>query len=157
LLMIMNFACSNVIHACQAVNVTPTIKFYDLSGPHAAQPELIATYLPSRLPHEMFLWVDPLHEGRALLYLSAPTTSLTQPNLIVTDISQARQGIFTEVAKGNWNNQFDPAFLAQYDVRLHSMGVSADGTRTYLAYLGGGFLVVDSSDLANDVPNPQLN
>jgi hypothetical protein len=156
LLMVMNFSCSSAIHACQPANVTPTIKFYDLTGTNAADPQLISTYLPSQLPHEMFLWVDPVREGRALLYISTPTASLTAANLIVTDISQARDGVFTEVAKGNWNDQFDPAFRSQYDVRLHSMGVTANGMRTYLAYLGGGFLIVDSSDLANDLPNPQL-
>jgi hypothetical protein len=42
------------------------------------------------------------------------------------------------------------------DNRLHSLGISNDGTRGYLAYLGGGFMVVDTSDLANDHPNPQV-
>jgi hypothetical protein len=156
LLMIMNFTCDRGLHACQGGSVRPTIKFYDLSGDYAAHPELISTYSPVQTPHEMFLWVDPLRKGRALLYFSAPTTSLTQPNLVVTDISRAREGIFTQVATGNWNDQFDPDFRRAYDVRLHSMSVSPDGTRTYLAYLGGGFLIVDSSDVAQDLPNPQL-
>lgn len=156
LLMVLNFACDPTIHACQSRTVTPTVKFYDLTDENAARPQLISTYLPSRTPHEMFLWVDPLRESRALLTLSAPTTSLVQPNLIVADISGARDGVFQEVAVGNWNDQFASAFRSRNDVRVHSMSVSPDGTRTYLAHLGGGFLVVDSSDLANDLPKPQL-
>lgn len=34
--------------------------------------------------------------------------------------------------------------------------VSDDGTRTQLAYLGGGYFVIDTSDLANALPTPQL-
>src|SRR5919198_2900545 len=57
----------------------------------------------------------------------------------------------TEVAKGNWNQLYpgaaDPANY-DFDLALHSMGVSVDGTRTYLAYLRGHFLVLDTSDVA---------
>jgi hypothetical protein len=91
----------------------------------------------------MFLWVDPLRPGRALLYLSTPTSRTDRPNLIVTDISGAREGVFTEVVRWNGNDEFTAEEREGRDVRLHSMGVSANGTRTYLAYLGGGFLVLD--------------
>jgi CubicO group peptidase (beta-lactamase class C family) len=36
----------------------------DLSNPYV--PELVSTYVPSRQPHEMFLWVDPRRPRRAL-------------------------------------------------------------------------------------------
>jgi hypothetical protein len=36
------------------------------------------------------------------------------------------------------------------------MGVSADGKRTYLAFLGGGFFILDTSDLANALPTPEI-
>jgi hypothetical protein len=36
------------------------------------------------------------------------------------------------------------------------MGISADGARTYLVIEAGEFLVLDTSDIANNVPNPQL-
>ena len=47
-------------------------------------------------------------------------------------------GSVRELAEGNWNQFFpgasDPANY-DFDLSLHSMTPSADGTRTYLAYL----------------------
>jgi hypothetical protein len=157
LLMVMLFRCSPAIHACPATAPAVfSIKFYDLSNPYF--PQHISTYVPSRQPHEMFLWVDPKRPGRALLYQSTPSASVdpNRPNMIVTDISRWREGVFTEVAQANWNQLFTPQQVATLDVALHSMSVTNDGTRTYLAYLGGGFFVLDTSDLANAVPSPQM-
>ena len=158
LLMVMRFRCSPFTHGCPTSPAVWSIDFYDLSGVNARSPKLLASYVPSRQPHEMFLWLDPKRPGRALLYLSTPTSSANPatPNLIVTDISRARQGIFTEIATFNANPLFTPEQRRTLDVALHSMSVSDDGTRTYLAYLGGGFFVLDSSQVANAVPNPQL-
>jgi len=161
LLMVMNFRCSSFIHSCVQGDDVWDISFYDLRNGHAADPKLISTYEPSFKPHEMFLWRDPERPGRALLYISTPHRSESPdddtPNLVVTDISKARSGVFEEVATYSANPQYDPEALESRDVALHSMGVSAGGERTYLAYLGGGFLVLDSSDLAQDESDPQLN
>ena len=162
LLLVMNFQCSAILHECvSGADVTGSqvrnIKFYDLRGANAVAPKLVATYVPSRVPHEMFLWVDPARpKGRALLYLSTPTTSLQQPNLIVTDISRARDGVFRELVRWNGNDQFTAEQREGRDVRLHSTGTSFDGTRTYLAYLGGGFLVLDTSELAAGIRTPSV-
>jgi hypothetical protein len=156
LLMVMNFNCSSLIHACTPVPDEWNIKFYDLSGRHARDPKLISTYVPSAFPHEMFLWVDPSDRDRALLYLSTPTNDVGPPNLIVTDISGARRGQFEEVVTFTANDLYTDEQLENFDVALHSMGVSADGSRTYLAYLGGGFLVLDSSELAQGVEGPDV-
>jgi hypothetical protein len=84
-----------------------------------------------------------------------PTTSADPhtSNLIITDISKARQGIFREVARGNWNHFFpgaeDPANY-DFDLALHSMAPRVDGRRTYLAYLRGGFGVLDTAKIAKD-------
>lgn len=152
LLMVLNFDCSAILHACTSVadavgSLQPNIKFYDLTDPTA--PALVSTYFRSRTPHEFFLWVDPVHEGRALLYMTTPTSSLrpTMPNLVVTDISQARAGVFSELVRWNGNPLMPTDGTA--DVRLHSIGVSKDGTRTYLAYLGGGFMVLDTTPLTD--------
>lgn len=160
LLMVLSFGCSAILHACVSTSdvtsmVTPAIKFYDLSQTPASPP-LIATYLPTRTPHEFFLWLDLARPGRALLYMSTPTSSTTQPNLIVTDISRAREGIFTEIVRWVGNDLFPAADRNTFDVRLHSMGVSADGKRTYLAYLGGGFLALDTEDIAANLPTPAI-
>lgn len=154
LLMVLNFDCSAILHACLSPadgigSLQFNVKFYDLTVP--TSPTLVSTYLPTRVPHEFFLWVDPAHAGRALLYLTTPTSSssATTPNLIVTDISQARAGVFRELVRWNGNPQIPSEDRAVDDVRLHSIGVSKDGTRTYLAYLGGGFLVLDSAQLTD--------
>ncbi len=103
LLLVLNHGCSELIHRCAGGStVRSTIRFYDISGENAAHPELVSTYLPSRtrpqVPHEFFLWADPARPGRALLYYTNP--SATDPGeLIVTDISGAREGRFEEIAE----------------------------------------------------------
>jgi hypothetical protein len=154
LLMVMYFRCSRIIHACPRSAQHFSIRFFDLAA-NPLNPPLIATYVPSQLPHEMYLWIDPKDPGRALLWLSTPTSSANPnvANLIITDISKARQGSFPEIARGNWNQLFpgatDPANY-DFDLALHSMAPSVDGTRTYLAYLRGGFGILDTTKVANN-------
>jgi hypothetical protein len=155
LLLVLNHGCSELIHRCAGGNtVRSTIRFYDISGENAAHPQLVSTFLPSRtrpqVPHEFFLWADPARPGRALVYYTNPSAT-DQGELIVTDISGAREGRFSEIAEFKV-----PIPENGRDNRLHSLGISNDGKRGYLAYLGGGFMVVDTSDFANDVPNPQV-
>src|SRR5262245_1537683 len=59
LLMVMYFRCSRVIHVCPRSLQSFRIRFFDI-GVDALNPPLIATYAPTLLPHEMFLWVDPV-------------------------------------------------------------------------------------------------
>ncbi len=171
LLMVMYFRCSSIIHACTRPATDDwRIRFFDLSDP--VHPALVSTYVPPSKPHEMFLWVDPNNGNRALLFLSTPNIFAdANPNLIVTDISQARTGIFTEIARGNWNDRFPGTDQANYpfdatsrdgcgpydcNLFVHSMGVKADGTQTFLALEAGHFLVLDTSQVAAGVSNPQL-
>jgi LVIVD repeat-containing protein len=163
LLMVMTFRCSSVIHACPVGNDTTfpfDIKFFDLTDP--VHPAFISSYVPTSVagqkvkPHEMFLWVDPKNPDRALLWLSLPTSSVNpaRPNLMIVDISDVPSGgAVREVAEGNWNQFFPGAADASnydFDLALHSMTPSFDGTRTYLAYLRGGFGVLDTSEVAKD-------
>jgi hypothetical protein len=154
LLMVMYFRCSSVIHACPRTEQRFSIRFFDLAA-NPVNPPLIATYEPSSLTHEMYLWLDPKDHSRALLWLSTPSESVDphDSNLVITDISRAREGVFTEVAKGNWNQFFpgaeDPANY-DFDLALHSMAPTVDGRRTYLAYLRGGFGVLDTRKIAQD-------
>ena len=76
LLITMNFRCSSVIHACVGSNNTLApfdIKFFSLNNP--TNPQFISHYVPTSKaglavePHEMFLWVDPNEDNRALLLL----------------------------------------------------------------------------------------
>ncbi|MGH2725143.1 MAG: LVIVD repeat-containing protein [Actinomycetota bacterium] len=160
LLLVLNFNCSALIHACTSPSdltgsVVRNIKFFDVAA-DPVNPPLVSTYVPSRTPHEFHLWVDPADPARALLWMSTPTISTTLPNLIVTDISGAREGTFAEIASFNANDQYTAQDRQTRDVRLHSMAVTADGSRTYLAHLGGGMLVVDSTEVAAGVPDPEL-
>ena len=161
LLLVLNHGCSELIHACANATqagknlATSNIKFYDISGANAAAPKLVSTYTPSRTepqtPHEFFIWNDPQREGRVLLYETTPSTvSSGKDNLVVTDLSHAREGQFPEIAK--WQDNLH----VTGDARLHSLTVSYDGRRAYFAYLGAGFLVADTSDFADDLPNPQI-
>jgi hypothetical protein len=161
LLIVLNHGCSELIHRCAPSSAyRANYKFFDIGGRNAARPKLVSTYYPLRssqgLPHEFFLWDDPARPGRALIYQTTPSTSDgTRENLIVTDISKARQGTFAEVAK--WTATYPPGDPPESnDNRLHSLSTSHDGRRAYLAYLGGGFLVLDTSDIAAAKREPEL-
>ncbi len=156
MLIVMNFTCSAFIHACADVPVTPTFKFYDVSGANAAHPRLLTTYVPPAKPHEMFLWTDPKNAGRALLYYSTPTSDVTGANLIVLDISHARDGDLRQVATFNPNRLYSAHTRQVRTVALHSVALNPAGTRAYLSYLGGGFLVADTTDLAQNRANPRV-
>ena len=150
LLAVLNIACDVTTHACSSASVVPRIDFYDISTP--AAPVKLGSYRPSAPPHEMFLWTDG--DDRALLYLSTWKTAAGGADLIVTDISKARAGVFTELATYNGNALFDPATRSADVIRLHSVGLSPDGTRAHVAYQGGGMFELDTSDLALGMANP---
>lgn len=169
LLIVMSFRCSRVLHACADGTDKQfpfDFKFFSLADP--IHPKFISSYIPTSRagvavkPHEMFLWVDPKNARRALLFFSTPTTSAdpTLPNLIVADISQVPSGdAVSELGEGNWNNRYpgtsQPDYpldrttkkCGPYDCNLfvHSMGVTADGSRTFLAMEAGQMLVLDTS------------
>lgn len=177
LLIVLNFGCSALIHACgSTADVTsgapfnvagnqvasptalPTYRFYDI-GANPTNPALVRTYvvrapdsggvLRTLTPHEFFLWVDPnAPSARALLFMSTPTSSAGRPNLVVSDISTVPTATPTVAATWIGTNEFSSADRATFDVRLHSIGVSADGSRTYLAFLGGGYMALDTSAVA---------
>jgi hypothetical protein len=160
LLLVLNHGCNELIHRClNAANAGLTVadanvRFYDIAGANAANPKLVATYVPPvstdpQTPHEFFVWSDPQRPGRVLMYATTPGNA---SELYVTDISHAREGKFTELTE--WRAEIENA--PGDDVRLHSLTVSNDGKRAYLAYLGGGFLVADTSDLAADKPKPEI-
>lgn len=156
MLIVMNFTCSAFIHDCADVPVTPTFKFYDIGGDNAANPRLLTTYVPPAKPHEMFLWVDPNQSDRALLYYSTPTAEVTGPNIVVADISNARDGDVHQIASFNPNRRFPASVRQVRDVAVHSVALNASGKRAYISYLGGGFLVADTSDVARGVADPRI-
>ena len=154
LLLVLNHQCSELIHRCASpsstgISVLPSaIKVYDIAGANAADPQLVATYEPSanapQTPHEFFVWTDPKQPSRVLLYMSTPSGSDVE--VTVTDFSRAREGVFPEIA----------GFSAGADSYTHSMTVSNDGRRMYLAQLTAGFLVADTSELATGEADPKI-
>jgi hypothetical protein len=50
-----------------------------------------------------------------------------------------------------------PSVLYQSDEGSHGLNISDDGTRTYLANSGEGLIVLDTTDIANRVENPQVS
>jgi len=175
LLLVMTFRCSSVIHDCPPGTDTTfpfDIKFFDLGD--AVHPRFIGSYVPVSKagalikPHEMYLWVDPADPDRALLWLSTPSSSVApgRPNLMIADISAVPGSVpgpdpapagtaapVIDIAEGNWNQLFpgaaDPASY-DFDLALHSMAPTADGTVTNLAYLRGGFGLLDTSAVVKD-------
>jgi hypothetical protein len=181
LLIVMDFRCSHAIHACQSgtdAQFPFDIAFFDLTDPQ--QPRFISRFVPTShagkqvKPHEMFLWVDPSDHDRALLYLSTPTISKDPsiPNLIVSDISQVSLGgHIVEIAEGNWNGFYPGTDRADYplvpasrdtcgpydcNLFLHSMSVSVDGTRAFLAMEAGQFLVLNTASVAKNAPSGRV-
>jgi hypothetical protein len=161
LLLVMNFTCSAILHACASTaDVSGPrnngINVYDIREP--TDPVLVASISHPVAPHEMFLWADPAETDRALLYMSTPRTGTLAFNMYVADLSAEglRAGQVQPLEEW-WSWQTPVGFSGQPgDKRLHSMGVSADGNRAYLAYLGGGMLVVDTSELASGAPGGQV-
>lgn len=164
LLMVLNFRCSPVIHACVGGAVTPTFRFFDISDP--TNPAFLSEWVPMqadgtiRVPHEFYLWIDPNDPDRALLWMSLPTTSVdpNRANMMIVDISAVADGAApTLVAQGNWNPLYpgaeDPANYNN-NLALHSMTPTFDGTRTHLAYLSGHFLVLDTRKVARGQLTP---
>lgn len=171
LLIVMNFRCSSVIHACPAGNDQQfpfNLKFYSLADP--VHPRFISSYVPTSAaglavkPHEMYLWQDPKRPDRALLWISTPqlTPDPTVPNMMIVDISKvAGGGAVTEVAQGNWNGLFPNGgseTFFQNDLYVHSMAPTADGRTTYLSMEGGEMVVLNTSAVAGDTsPGKVIN
>jgi hypothetical protein len=164
LLIELSFRCSRVIHVCPRGNDTTfafAYRFFDLADP--VHPVMIHRHVTTSAagvaikPHEFYLWTDPANQDRALLYESTPSVSVdpARPNFVVEDISAVPGGGDVKlVAQGNWNQLFpgasNPAAY-DFDLSLHSMTPTPDGKTTYLAYLRGGMLVLDTSDVVNNV------
>ena len=147
LLIVLDLPCGSSTHDCSGSGAS-SLRFYDLEGDRARAPRLIKEVPTPFAAHEMFLWVDPTRPGRALVYVSTDTPGAGRIGLFVLDVSRARVGDVVAVAEWSGNQVLGD--------RLHSVGVSTDGTRTYLAHLGGGFAVLDSGELARGKPNPSF-
>lgn len=132
LLITLNLGCDSAAR-CRERAVRPSFRFLDLRADRARSPRLIATYGAPPSAHEFFLWIDPENPARALLYVSV------KPGIVVLDISRARIGRVAEIAR--WR-------VPMRSSDVHSVSVSPDGRRAYVAALGDGVIVLDTSSVA---------
>jgi len=154
LLFILHHQCNEAIHKCAGAGnagVSPlpsNIKVYDIAGENAANPKPVFTFEPSaqgpQTPHEFFMWSDPKKSGRVLMYYSDPGGGDSEIN--VADFSRVREGIVTEITK----------FKPEAGGRLHSMSVSHDGKKIFMAALTGGYIEGDTSEVASGKTDPVI-
>ncbi|HXA29018.1 MAG TPA: LPXTG cell wall anchor domain-containing protein [Candidatus Angelobacter sp.] len=172
MLMVVYMSCSDILHQCAGngdVGGPPNfqqIAFFDISTP--SSPRLVTTFVPKAMPHELFLWVDPANPaGRALVYSTSPNQSGRGLALSVFDISKWRSAQVGELAHFDVASLYtaaekqlcplpDDGTSPCYDVRLHSISLTPDGTQLYMAHLGGGVLVADTHEVAAGTPNPKI-
>jgi hypothetical protein len=145
LLVVLSMVCSQDLHGCgPGPAEVEALKLYDITNRTA--PALLSTYeikgtggiFSQRGPHEFYLRRDG---NRVLAYVAAPPAS---PQLEIVDITDPRAP--AKVA------QWDPSMAglrpAGADDILHSVAVSADGTRAYLSHQLSGLLIADVSNPA---------
>jgi hypothetical protein len=164
ILIVLNTNCGagDMLHHCsRTVPEARNFRFYDISGPNAQRPRLIAQ--TDQHTHEFFLWEDPDDPKRALMFGGNagsacgehPTPSCP---FAVWDISPVADGeqpvtLYSDL-HGYTRIPPEGEPLLKPAGGLHSLSVSNDGTRAYFALLTGGFAVVDTSDFANGTPGP---
>jgi hypothetical protein len=124
------------------------LKVYDIHS-NCAKPKLLSTYdFGSRAPHEFFLWKDPKHAGRALAYV---TFTVLSPDLMVIDLTDPAKPALA----GVYDLGIDQAQKAQDFATesgsgyLHSLAVSDDGTRAFMATWDYGYYELDTSVFAD--------
>lgn len=124
------------------------LKIYDIHS-NCLKPKLLSTYdFGERSPHEFFLWKDPKHPGRALAYV---TFTVLSPDLMVIDLTDPANptlaGVFDiGIDQAEKAQDFADESGSGY---THSLSVTDDGTRAYIAAWDYGFFTLDTSLLAN--------
>lgn len=131
LLVVLNFA------------PVPQVLTFDVSDCRAPQPRGALSLDTDG--HEFFVWRDPHQLLRLLMYIA--TFREAGPDLVVVDLSDPAEPRIT----GTWTAESDGA-----TGRLHSLSLSPDGRRAYLALWEGGLVVADTSDFADGVPDPHV-
>src|SRR4051794_13230472 len=120
------------------------LKIYDIHS-DCTKPKLLSTYdFGPRAPHEFFLWKDPKHPGRALAYV---TFTIYSPDLMVIDLSDPASPSLAGaydlgVDQADKTQDFADESGSGY---LHSLAVSDDGTKAYLATWDYGYYELDTS------------
>src|SRR4051812_23177261 len=124
------------------------LKVYDIHN-DCLHPKLLSTYdFGPRAPHEFFWWKDPKHAGRSLAYV---TFTIYSPDLMVLDLGDpaapALAGVYDlGIDQAQKTVDFADESGSGY---THSLTVSDDGTRAYMAGWDYGFWTLDTSMLAD--------
>jgi hypothetical protein len=124
------------------------LKVYDIHS-DCLHPRLLSTYdFGPRAPHEFFWWKDRNHPGRSLAYV---TFTIYSPDLMVLDLSDptapALAGVYDlGIDQAQKTVDFADESGSGY---THSLTVSDDGTRAYMAGWDYGFWTLDTSMLAD--------
>jgi hypothetical protein len=127
------------------------LKVYDIHR-DCLHPRLLSTYdFGPRAPHEFFLWKDRKHPGRALAYV---TFTIYSPDLMVIDLSDpASPQLVGAYDLGIDQTQKTADFADESGSGyLHSLAVSDDGTRAFMATWDYGFYELDTSMFADGDP-----
>ncbi|MGH2628199.1 MAG: LVIVD repeat-containing protein, partial [Anaerolineales bacterium] len=95
--------------------------------------------------HEFFLWRDPAHPARLLMFVAMFRP--IGPDLMVVDLTDPGRPRLA----GTWSSEAEGAAG-----RLHSLSLSPDGRRAYLALSETGLLVADASDFAGNNGGAEL-
>ncbi len=168
-LIILNFRDADV--APDEGGAFNNYQIYDISD--CRNPRLMRTIEIGRArPHEFFLWRDPNNLARFLLYssISGGDGNFVEPSLRVFEIVNPPSATIRPVATFTLtpavlrvepvdepNDYRDDHFVftnkpTTQGNNLHSMSVSADGTRVYMANSQAGYFILDSSRLAQNLP-----
>ncbi|HZH78151.1 MAG TPA: hypothetical protein VEY88_19135 [Archangium sp.] len=123
-------------------------------------------------PHEFFLWKDPRDPGRFLLLSAIHLGNVREPSLRVFELRDPPNGPIGPEPVATFmlspavprTEPIDPgAYRDDHFVfntekpttqrnNVHSMSMSQDGSRTYVAHIHGGYYILDSSRLAQGLP-----
>ncbi|MBI3537289.1 MAG: hypothetical protein HY070_07030, partial [Chloroflexi bacterium] len=114
------------------------VHLYDIRDCRA--PKFIAAFdFGDVAPHEFHLWRDPQRPARLLAFVAMFSAAR---GIQVIDLSDPVRP--TRVVE--WN----------YGVTIHSISISDDGTRAFIAAWDAGLLIADSSEIAESKSNPTL-
>jgi hypothetical protein len=126
------------------LSYSPVLSLLTFDIHDCRQPRPLGSLALGAAPHEFYLWRDPAQPARLLAYMAMFGHS---PDLNVVDLSDpARPSLV-----GQWSAATDGAAGT-----LHSLSLTPDGGRAFLAMWTGGFRVADTSDFASGRPQPKL-
>jgi hypothetical protein len=139
-LIVLHTNCGgNGAHQC-SINSRSAMRFYDISGDKAANPELL--YQNTRDTHEFYIWEDPKNPKRALMFAASAGSAFQ-----IYDISPVlNKEAPIQLFSGNHG------FGNSSGSGIHSFSVSNDGKKAYFALLTRGFGITDVSDFTDTDP-----